>query len=144
VKTFEELDCWKKAAALRKRLSALSKSFPPDEKYRLTDQLIRASRSVTANLAEGFGRFHHQEYIQYCRQSRGSLYEIIDHLIVACEENYISEPELFEMRNEVNTCLAVLNGFLNYLMKAKSLDTLSEPETSYNTAESSEEHTDNG
>jgi four helix bundle protein len=144
VKTFEELDCWKKAAALRKRMSTLTKSFPPDEKYRLTDQLIRASRSVTANLAEGFGRFHHQEYIQYCRQSRGSLYEIIDHLILACEENYISENELCEMRNEVNTCLAVLNGFINYLMKAKSRDAFSEPEISYNTGESAETRTDNG
>ena len=107
MKSFEELDCWKKAAALRRRLSALSKAFPAEEKFRLTDQLLRASRSVTANLAEGFGRFHHQEYIQYCRQSRGSLYEIIDHLIVAREENFISEKELNEIRNEVNTCLAV-------------------------------------
>lgn len=107
------------------------KSFPADEKFRLKDQLVRASRSVTANLAEGFGRYHHQEYIQYCRQSRGSLYEIIDHLIVAFEENYITEHELNEMRSEVQSCLAVLNGFINYLMKAKTRDNLSEPELTY-------------
>ena len=131
MKSFEELDCWKKDAALRRKLSALAKSFPSDEKFKLTDQLLRASRSVTANLAEGFGRFHHQEYIQYCRQSRGSLYEIIDHLIVACEENYISEKELGGMRDDVNECLAVLNGFINYLMKAKQRDSVKEPELIY-------------
>ena len=91
MKTFEELDCWKKAVALRKKLSLLVKTFPAEEKFRLIDQILRAARSVTANIAEGFGRFHYQEYIQYCRQSRGSLYEIIDHLIVAADEKYISK-----------------------------------------------------
>ena len=144
MKTFEELDCWKKAAALRRTVSALTKAFPAEEKFRLTDQLVRASRSVTANLAEGFGRFHHQEYIQYCRQSRGSLYEIIDHLIVARDENYISENELNEMRNEVNACLAVINGFINYLVKAKDRDHLKEPHLFYMPDDSGERRTDNG
>ena len=137
MKTFEELDCWKKAAALRRRLAILVKTFPADEKFRLIDQILRASRSVTANLAEGFGRFHYQEYIQYCRQSRGSLYEIIDHLTVAFDEKYITKDELDELRKEIHLCLAVLNGFINYLIKAKSGNDVEEPEGSYNLIESS-------
>jgi four helix bundle protein len=66
VKSFEELDCWKKAASLRRRISALVKTFPSDEKYKLVDQMVRASRSATAQIAEGFGRFHFQENIQFC------------------------------------------------------------------------------
>ena len=116
IKTFEELECWKKAAALRRKLSSIVKTFPPEEKFRLSDQLIRASRSVTANFAEGFGRYHYQEYVQYCRHSRGSLYEIIDHLIVASEQKYIKEDELKEFRQEIDTCLAILNGSMNYVM----------------------------
>lgn len=139
MKTFEELDCWKKAAALRRKLSILVKTFPAEEKFRLMDQLLRAS-----NLAEGFGRFHYQEYIQYCRQSRGSLYEIIDHLIVAWEEKYITENELIEMRREVHNCLAILNGFINYLMKAKSSNEIQEPEIWYNLIEQTQRITDNG
>ena len=96
MKTFEELDCWKKAVALRKKSSLIVKTFPADEKFRLIDQILRASRSVTANIAEVYGRFHYQEYIQYCRQSRGSLYEIIDYLIVAADEKYITETQLDE------------------------------------------------
>ncbi len=144
MKTFEELDCWKKAVALRKKLSFLVKTFPADEKFRLIDQILRASRSVTANIAEGFGRFHYQEYIQYCRQSRGSLYEIVDHLIVAAEEKYITESELNEMRKEVNECLAVLNGFINYLLKAKSGNVLEDPQATYTLSEVSIRITDNG
>jgi four helix bundle protein len=132
MKTFEELDCWKKANALRVNLSVLAKSFPSEEKYRLTDQVIRASRSVTANIAEGYGRFHYQEYIQFCRQSRGSLYELIDHLLVAANEGYITADQLRNTRKEISDCLAVLNGFINYLKKAKlQNNTVNEPEEQY-------------
>ncbi len=120
MKSFEELECWKKATVLRKKLSILVKAFPSEEKYRLCDQIIRASRSVTANIAEGFGRFHYQENIQFCRQSRGSLYELIDHLIVARDENYISDAVLTDLKKELHECLAILNGFINYLGRTKS------------------------
>ena len=46
--------------------------------------------SVTNNISEGYGRFHYQENIQFLRQSRGSLYECIDHLYVSLDEKYIS------------------------------------------------------
>ncbi|MCI0750205.1 MAG: four helix bundle protein [Flammeovirgaceae bacterium] len=120
MKSFEELECWKKATELRRKLSVLVKSFPSEERYRLCDQIIRASRSVTANIAEGYGRFHFQENIQFCRQGRGSLFELIDHLVVASDEGYISEGQLIDLKREIHECLALLNGFINYLGKAKS------------------------
>ena len=131
MRTFEDLDCWKKCTALRRKLSARVKSFPSEEKYRLIDQVIRASRSVTANIAEGFGRFHYQEYAQYCRQSRGSLYELIDHLITALDEGYITASELKAFKNEIEQCLIVLNGFINYLLKAKAQNKVNEPDIEY-------------
>lgn len=67
------------------------KSFPNDEKFELISQMRRASRSVTHNIAEGYGRFHYKENAQFCRISRGSLYELIDQLITAKDENYINE-----------------------------------------------------
>jgi len=136
MKSFEELECWKKATVLRKKLSILIKAFPSEEKYRLCDQIIRASRSVTANIAEGFGRFHYQENIQFCRQSRGSLYELIDHLIVARDENYISDVTLTEYKKEIHECLAILNGFINYLGRAKSESgSVKEPNENYSMIE---------
>lgn len=120
MRTFEDLDCWKKITALRRVLSDLVKTFPSDEKYRLTDQIIRAARSATSNIAEGYGRFHYQENIQYCRQTRGSLYELIEHLIVANDESIISKEVLTSLKSEIASCLAVLNGYINYLLKAKT------------------------
>ena len=82
---FRDLRTWKQCRNIRKTIWDLCKNFPGEEKYRLSDQMIRASRSSTACIAEGYGRYHYQENIQFCRQSRGSLYELIDHVDVAVE-----------------------------------------------------------
>ncbi|MES2679351.1 MAG: four helix bundle protein [Bacteroidota bacterium] len=117
--SFEDLDCWKEAVSLRKKVRSKTKTFPPEEKFRLTDQLIRSTRSVTANIAEGFGRYHYQENSQFCRHARGSLNEIIDHLIVAAEENYITDEELSDLKQQAQKCIHILNGYINYLQRAK-------------------------
>lgn len=63
--TFEELEVWKSARVLRNEIKDLVKTFPKQEQYRLTDQLIRSSRSISTNIAEGFGRFHYRENIPF-------------------------------------------------------------------------------
>ena len=120
LRSFEDLEVWKIGHHLRKDLSILVKSFPNEEKYRSVDQIIRASRSVTNNIAEGYGRFHYQEIIQFCRQSRGSLTELVDHLIVAFDEGYIDEIQLNKLKNDCLECVKVLNGYISYLKKAKN------------------------
>ena len=117
--TFEDLDVWKDARILRNKIALLARTFPADEKFKLVDQLVRASRSVTANIAEGYGRFHFQENIQYCRQARGSLYEIIDHLTVALDEKYLDSTEYDVLRREVYSLIKKLNGYISYLGKRK-------------------------
>lgn len=117
--SFEELECWKEAADLRRKIRLIAKTLPPEEKYKLNDQLIRASRSVTANIAEGFGRYHYKENAKFCRNSRGSLNEIIDHLIVAHEEQYITDKELAELKTKTNKCILILNGYIKYLLKTR-------------------------
>ncbi len=123
INNFEDLEVWKECRNLRKQVSIVLKSFPSVEKYRMIDQLIRASRSITANIAEGHGRFHYQENIQFCRQARGSLSETLDHFICALDENYISIDQLTVFRNQYNLCLKILNGYISYLQKMKLSET---------------------
>jgi four helix bundle protein len=118
MKTFEDLEAWKLARELRKAISKLVKTFPKDERFRLVDQIIRSSRSVPANIAEGFGRFHFQENIQFCRQARGSLSETLEHLICALDEEYIDEATFQSHRELIEHCWKVLNGYIAYLKKA--------------------------
>lgn len=120
IRTFEDLEVWKKAREVRLFVQNMVKKFPPEEKYALANQIRRSSRSITNNIAEGYGRFFYQENIQFCRISRGSLAETLDHMIVAFDEEYILESELAEYRALHDDCLKLLNGYINYLQKVKS------------------------
>jgi four helix bundle protein len=122
LRSFEDLEVWKISREIRISISSLIKTFPPEEKYRLTDQMIRCSRSVTNNIAEGYGRFHYQENIQFCRHSRGSLFELKDHLMIAVEEKYMNQEDLKMYDSKINSALALLNGYINYLTKRKQTD----------------------
>ena len=122
IKSFEDLRCWQKGRELRNTIKDLIKTFPESEKYELVSQMRRASRSVTHNIAEGYGRFHFRENIQFCRFSRGSLYELLDQFIAAYDENYISEEAFKNYRKQVMECLAILNGYINYLKRSINND----------------------
>ena len=80
----------------------------------------RASRSTTNNIAEGYGRFHHQENIQFCRIARGSFYELLDQVSIAYEESYIDKDKLNSLNSLLVICIKILNGYINYLKKAKT------------------------
>jgi four helix bundle protein len=114
---FEDLEVWKKCRQLRIDISVLLKQFPDEEKYRLIDQLKRCSRSVTANIAEGHGRFHYQDNLKFCRNARGSLNEILDHLICAQDESLITDKQLHNLRESYNDCFRLLNGYISFLTK---------------------------
>lgn len=84
----------------------------------------RASRSVTHNIAEGYGRFHFKENIQFCRISRGSLYELIDQLLTAQDEGYINKVYFEEQKLKIVECITILNGYINYLKNADKTNNL--------------------
>ena len=81
--------------------------------------MARASRSITENIDEGYGRYHYTENIQFCRISRGSLYELMDQFITALDENYISRNEYDKGRELLEKSKGLINGYINYLRKAK-------------------------
>ena len=118
---FEGLSVYQLARAFRKKVSQLCNDFPANEKFLLRDQLLRSSRSITANIAEGYGRFHYKEFIQFCRQARGSLTETLDHLLCAYDEKYIADKQLTDLRGDYNNLLRLLNGFINYLQKQMAI-----------------------
>ena len=118
VRSFEDLNCWKAARHLRIEISHLIQKFPAFEKFELVSQMRRAPRSVTHNIAEGYGRFHFKENAQFCRVSRGSLYELQDQLITALDEGYIDEDCFKELKAKVVECITILNGYINYLKSA--------------------------
>jgi len=100
--SFTELEVWKKARVLKNELNKLTVKFPLEEKFRLTDQLIRSSRSITANISEGHGRFTYKDQLHFCIQARGPFSETHNHLIDALDCGYISENQLDYYKNMVD------------------------------------------
>ncbi len=119
INSFEDLEVWKVCRNIRKLIYAITENFPGEEKYRLVDQLRRAAISATANIAEGFGRYHYQENIQFCRQSRGSLFEILDHLTACSDLGYISKEQFEDCQKEISKDVRLLNGYVRMLQRTK-------------------------
>lgn len=80
--SFKDLIAWQKAIALTLAIYKLTESFPPSERYGLTDQLRRAAVSIASNIAEGYGRSTRGEYIQFLGHARGSNCEVETQLVI--------------------------------------------------------------
>ncbi len=115
--TFETLDVWKESRELRKKNFELIKTFPFDEEHKLIERMTIVSRAITSDIAQGYGRYHYKENIQFCRQSRGSLYELLDNFTVALDENYISEETFEEFKSDIFKIIKNINGYIDYLKK---------------------------
>lgn len=118
-KDFTELDIWKLSHELRLKINLLLKFLP---KF-IGNQIIRSAESICANIAEGYGRFHFQENIQFCRQARGSLEETRDHLIFIRDARLIKKTSSIDYL--INLCTQIrpkLNGYIAYLKNQKLLN----------------------
>jgi len=112
VRDFTDLHAWQHARELRKPIYELTLKFPVDERFGLTSQLRRAAVSITANIAEGFGRFSFQENIQFCKQARGSAFEVRDHLTTALDQEYITKEDLQCADQLAQRVIQTLNGYI--------------------------------
>lgn len=121
-KTFEDLEAYKLAREFRKQIFGLIRMLPDEEKYNLVNQMCRAATSLTNNIAEGHGRFHYQENIQFCRQARGSPSELIDDLNICEDQGYIGHDRLHELKTQAGRLNHCLNGYISYLRRRKAED----------------------
>lgn len=86
---FKQLVVWQKSMELVRIVYGLTKTFPADERYALTDQLRRAVVSIPSNIAEGNGRASNADYGHFLSIARGSLYETMTQLQVAEDLGYM-------------------------------------------------------
>ncbi len=89
--------------------------LPKEEKFNLDIQIRKASISITSNIAEGYGRYHYQEGIQFYRISRASLFELKDHLLSCYDIGYINFNLKEEGENLIEPAKINLNGYINYI-----------------------------
>lgn len=92
----------------------ITKDYPIDERYGLISQTRRAAVSVPSNIAEGLGRNHKKDTIQFLHISRGSLYELETLLEIAVMTKYIEESSAMPVRKQLNDCIRLMNGLIRY------------------------------
>jgi four helix bundle protein len=93
--------------------------LPADERWNLAQQLRRSSLSISANIAEGYGRFYYQDNVRFCYIARGSLAETLSHLVFAFEVDFIPESLYKEFEKEGEEIDKMLNGYIGFLKKSK-------------------------
>ena len=121
IKNFTDLEVWQIARDVRNEIYLICKKLPVEEKYNLSIQMRKAAVSLTANIAEGYGRFHFQENIQFLRTSRGSAYELVDHVITCKDQNYISAEMAEEINEQLRRCIRLIDGLVRYLKSQKNM-----------------------
>ena len=117
--SFEKLEVYKLAREYRRKIYRLTYKLPKEEQYNLIIQMRKAAVSLTNNIAEGHGRYHYQENIQFLRQSRGSLEELLDDLNVCIDENYVDKDYIEGLKQECYNLLKKINGYIKYLKDRK-------------------------
>lgn len=111
----EDLNVYQEAHQFVLKIYAIVKSFPNDEKYRLVDQLIRASYSIPSNIAEGNSRNTTKDYVNFLYISRGSAHEIKYFLLLSKDLSYITLAQYDALTNKIESIIKMLNGLIKSL-----------------------------
>ncbi|HXA01919.1 MAG TPA: four helix bundle protein [Cytophagaceae bacterium] len=131
VKSYTDLKVWQEARTMVKRIYSISQGFPKEEIYGLQQQVRRCAVSVPSNIAEGIGRNHNKDTVQFLYVAKGSLYEMETQLYLAMDLNYIQEKTLSEALNHVISIRKLLLGFIKYKISKTIVPQHSAPSTQH-------------
>ena len=116
---YEDLDVWNKAVDFAVRVVGVVESIDTSRKhFRLFEQIEASSSSISANIAEGKGRFSKKEFAHYCYIARGSLYETMTFLEIFKRVGWISESDLTPLRKEAISIASMIKGLINSIKKS--------------------------
>jgi four helix bundle protein len=120
VEGLNRLEVWKRSKEFALRIyREILPVLPAEEKWALSQQLRRSSTSISANIAEGSGRFYYQDNVRFCYIARGSLEETLSHLVFCHEADFISTVVYKSLEHEGEEIGKMLNGYVAYLKKSK-------------------------
>lgn len=129
IKDFKTLKVWQKANVLEQEIGELVKGFPSYEQYRLTDQLVRAVRSIGANIAEGNTQLFIKRELFHANSALGSAGEVRNHLLIACQNGYIHREKYNALDEKLVEIIKMLFGYIKRLKS--NLDNESDAATNW-------------
>ena len=120
IKSFTDLNAWKKSHELVIGIYRITKQFPKEEQFGLTSQIRRAAVPITSNIAEGFSRHSNKDRIHFYHMSLGSLTEVQSQLIIARDIKYVNTEEIQKLAEQSVVASKLINGLIKHLKSRKS------------------------
>lgn len=117
---FTEMPVWQKANEVVEQVYAICSKLPRSEEYALSSQLKRAALSITANIAEAFGRSHSKDKINFYYYARGSAFEVRSHLIIAKDLKFFTQEDITQMDTACRDIVEALNKIIKGLNSKSS------------------------
>lgn len=117
---FEDLECFKLALDVIANAHEFARSLPAEEKYDMAPQIRSAAKSITANIAEGYGRYHYLDSLKFYSNARGSLNEVLGHLINAKVLNYCDQEYFDKFYMLIREAERTLNGYMAFVRKQRA------------------------
>ncbi len=116
---YKELEVWKESKELVKLIYEITESLPLSEQFGLTNQIRRSAVSIPSNIAEGVGRNHVKDTLQFLYIARGSIYELETQIILAFELSFISNDAYNKSIDKIHLYMKLISGFINYYENKK-------------------------
>jgi len=117
MRTFRDLEVYKKSFRLHIEIHKLSMTFPKFEMYELGSQIRRSSNSVPANIAEGYNNKHTNIYLEGLNRAVGEAQETQHHSEAALEKGYLGQIRFDELDGRYTECVKMLFGLKKALLK---------------------------
>ncbi len=121
INSYKDLQVWKVAKSIAILIYKITADFPNTEVFGLTNQLRRASISISNNIAEGTGRQYKKDTLQFLYVSNGSLNEVESMITIAQELNYINIDNMNTITQQIEECRKLLKGFITYYKNNNNL-----------------------
>jgi len=112
---FEEIECWKKARELTRRVYEVSGKGSFAKDFGLKDQIRRAAVSIMSNIAEGHDRSGTGEFVQFLANAKGSAAEVRCQLYVAVDQGYVNDKDFHELTDLATETGRMIAGLMTYL-----------------------------
>ena len=113
---FEKLDVWRKAIDFADLIYNKTRTFPSDERFRLTNQLRRAAVSISSNIAEGSSRSSKSDFARFVEIATGSVFEVVSQAFIARRQNFLSEDQFREIYTDAEELSRMLSGLRKSLL----------------------------
>ena len=117
---FEKLEVWQKAIDFADAVYRITKSFPSDERFGLTNQMRRASVSISSNLADGSSRSSNIDYARFVEIATGSAFEVVSQCFIAQRQALITDADFAFLYEEAATISRMSSGLRTYLLTPPS------------------------